>query len=171
MPRRPATYLAIASLATIPLFMAPNASAECDISQTKCAVNGGKCNIKFRNITGVSTGSGKDTSINQTAEAKIIRVKAVKQNGKKVGNALTINSSANKSLNLDKKAKKDFAKIHITSPADKAVRGITMSCEHVKAVLNGTGTCKVFYGYMKYDHSNYRLGYTCSGDRVVKPET
>ena len=159
-----------ATLITGAIVTTPVARAECDISQTKCALNGGKCNIKFRNITGVSTGSGKDTSINQTAEAKIIRVKAVKQNGKKLGNALSINASASKSLNLDKKAKKDFAKIQITSPADKSVNGITMACDHVKAVLNGTGTCKVFYGYSQYDKSNYRLGYTCSGDRVVKPE-
>lgn len=170
MTRRRVTYLAMASVLAVPVFLAPSASAACDISQTKCALNGGKCNIKFRNITGVSSGSGKDTSIHQTAEAKIIRVKAVKQNGKKLGNALNINASASKTLNLDKKAKKEFAKIQITSPADKAVGGVTMSCEHVTAVLNGTGTCKVFYGYSSYDKSNYRLGYTCSGDRVVKPE-
>lgn len=27
----------------------PSASAACDISKTKCAVNGGKCNIHFKN--------------------------------------------------------------------------------------------------------------------------
>ena len=159
-----------ATLITGAIITTPVARAECDISQTKCAVNGGKCNIKFRNLTGISTGSGKDTAINQTAEAKLIRVKAVKQNGKKLGNALSINASASKSLNLDKKAKKEFAKIHITSPADKSVNGVTMSCDHVKAVLNGTGSCKVFYGYSIYDKSNYRLGYTCSNDHVVNPQ-
>ena len=129
-------FITIACFAAIPVLFTPSARAECDISQTKCAVNGGKCNIKFRNLTGVERGSGKDTSINQTAEAKLIRVKAVKKNGKKLGNALSINASRSKTLNIDKKAKKDFDRIQITSP----------------------------------DHSNYRLGYTCSGDHVVNPE-
>ncbi len=30
---------------------APAAIAQCDISQTKCALNNGNCNIKFKNRT------------------------------------------------------------------------------------------------------------------------
>ncbi|MEL6859371.1 MAG: hypothetical protein AAFO74_13370, partial [Pseudomonadota bacterium] len=56
---------------------APGASAECDISETKCAVNGGKCNIKFRNKTGDSGGSDGSSNLDQRSSAQTIQVKAV----------------------------------------------------------------------------------------------
>ena len=154
------------------LLVAPVASATCDISQTKCAVNGGKCNIKFRNQTGISSGSGGGTYLKQTGSAQTVKVKAVKDNGNNAGNSLTINAGASNTMNLDKKAKKNFTKIRITSPAMARVAGVTMSCADVQAVLDGSGTCKIFHGEPAYgaESFEYALGYNCDGGNVSGPK-
>ena len=151
---------------------APVAFASCDISQTKCALNDGKCNIKFRNLTGASRGMDRGTSLDQESWAQTVKVKALKDNGRTAGNVLSINSDASKTMNLDKKANKNFAKIRITSPVMKSVEGVTMSCEDVQSVLDGNGTCKIFHGQdVNADaYEDYRLGYTCDGSKVVGPK-
>ena len=75
--------------------LAPAAFASCDISQTKCALNGGKCNIKFRNVTADHAGLGEGTDLTQRTSAQRVKIKALKDNGEKAGNALTIESYAN----------------------------------------------------------------------------
>ena len=65
--------------------LAPTAFAACDISQTKCALNGGKCNIKFRNLTGASSGMAGGTDLSQESWAQTIKVKALKENGHTAG--------------------------------------------------------------------------------------
>ena len=130
--------------------IAPAAFASCDISQTKCALKDGKCNIKFRNLTGIDGGLDHGTSLDQETWAQIVKVKALKENGHTVGNVLTIGAGASKTMNLDKKANKNFAKLRITSPAMGSVKGVTMSCEDVQGVLNGNGTCKIFHGHYQY---------------------
>ena len=150
----------------------PTASAECDISQTKCVVNDGKCNIKFRNVTDKSGGSAGGTILTQKSSAQIIRVKAAKNNGKAAGNIINIESGTSKTMNLDKKAKKDFDKIRISSPTLASVSGVTMSCADVKAVLDGNGTCKIFNGVtgnLSYNLSP-QLGYDCDGGSVKGPQ-
>ena len=62
------------SLATA--LAAPVASATCDITQTKCWINGGKCNIQFKNRTGDSGGSDGTSNLDQTSSAQTITVKA-----------------------------------------------------------------------------------------------
>jgi len=149
--------------------LAPAAFASCDISETKCAVNGGKCNIKFRNVTGADGGSDAGTNLTQKPSAQTIKVKALKENGDKAGNALTINSPGNKTMNVDKKAHKSFAKIRITSPALATIEGITMGCDEVKKVLNGNGTCKNFNGNDSSGFAvpDYKLGFSCDGGKVT----
>ncbi|MEO0608672.1 MAG: hypothetical protein AAFY82_10610 [Pseudomonadota bacterium] len=150
---------------------APMARADCDISETKCAVNGGKCNIKFRNRTADTSGSSSGTYLSQDGSAQTVKVKALKENGNTAGNVLTINAGASNTMNLDNKAKKNFAKVRITSPAMARVDGVTMSCQDVIAVLDGNGTCKIFHGYPPYgdEHLDYQLGYSCDGGSVVGP--
>lgn len=152
--------------------LAPSAFASCDISGTKCAVNGGKCNIKFRNVTADNSGSDFDTDLTQQTQAQTVKVKTLNDNGHKVGNALTIDSGASKTMNLDKKAKKAFAKIRIASPAMTRVKSVTMECDHIRAVLNGNGTCKVFLGYPPFGDQtlNFQLGYQCDGGNVAGPK-
>ena len=152
------------AFALIGALTAPAASADCDITTTKCHQNGGKCNIKFRNQTGV-TGGSNNTDLDREASAQIIRVKAVKDNGKAAGNIINIEAGTSKTMNIDKKYKKDFAKIRISSPT-LPVNGITMSCGHVKTVLNGDGTCKVIYGMTG---GKTQLGYQCEGGKVANP--
>jgi predicted methyltransferase len=147
------------------LLASPTASADCDITTTKCHQNGGKCNIKFRNQTGVSGGSN-DTGLDRQASAQIIRVKAVKDNDKAAGNVINIEAGTSKTMNIDKKYNKDFAKIRISSPT-LSVSGITMSCAHVKTVLDGDGTCKVIAGTAG---GGGQLGYQCEGSKVANPD-
>ena len=158
------------SAALIGAFSAPIASAQCDISQTKCALNDGKCNIKFINETGL-TGKDKGTNLNRTSSAQIIRVKALKENGSTAGNALSINAGASKTMNLDKKANKNFDRIRLSSPTMGRVSGSTLSCAAVQAVLNGNGTCKVFHGEPPYgaESVEYQLGYRCDSGKVSGP--
>ena len=152
---------------------APAAVADCDIRETKCYKNKGKCNIKFRNRTGVEDKTDSDSRLNQRASAQIIRVKAVKENGKAAGNVINIEAGTSKTMNIDKKWKKDFARIRISSPTMAAVDGVTMSCDHVLQVLNGNGTCKVFYGIKRRSNDDrkyrYQLGYQCDGGSLGGP--
>ncbi|GAB5456712.1 MAG: hypothetical protein Hens2KO_29410 [Henriciella sp.] len=152
--------------------MAPAAAASCDISDTKCAMNGGKCNIKFINKTGDGSGLSRGADIKQMSLAQSVKVKAVKDNGNKAGNALTISDGASKTMNIDKKANKNFAKVRISSPNMATIESVNMSCNHVKAVLNGNGTCKIFYGYSLYRDNpfKYALGYHCDGGNVMGPK-
>ena len=165
------TVLASAVFLMAGAFAAPMASATCDISDTKCAVNGGKCNIKFKNRTGDTGGSDGSSNISQTSSAQTVVVKAVKKNGDKAGNKLTIVAGASNTMNLDKKANKNFDYVHISSDAHGGVvYSATMACEDVTAVLNGNGTCKVFHGTKtKGATVNYFLGYQCDGGNVGGP--
>jgi len=153
---------------------APAAFASCDISETKCALrDGSKCNIKFRNRTGDSRGMDRGSILDQESWAQIVKVKALKENGQTAGNVLTIGAGESNTMNLDKKANKSFAKLRITSPAMKTVKGVTMSCEDVQSVLDGNGTCKIFHGAHQNAgaYNDYRLGYNCDGGKVMGPRT
>lgn len=147
------------------------AVAQCDISQTKCALNGGKCNIKFKNKTGDSGGSDGGTSLQQNSASQAIQVKARKSNGDKAGNKLVIQLEASKTMNMDKKAKKDFQDIRLSSDnAPVMYKSSIMSCQDIVAVLNGNGTCKVFQGTLKEgEEVKGVLGYQCDGGNVAGP--
>ena len=151
---------------------APANAQACDISDTKCAVNGGKCNIKFRNRTGDSGGSDGSSTINQRSSAQIVVVKARKGDGSKAGNKLKIQAGTSKTMNIDKKANKNFWEIQILSKDNGSiVHDVKMPCENVKAVLNGNGNCKVFHGQRQASRGefNYYLGYQCDGGKVGGP--
>lgn len=170
---RPLFSVSALIVGTALAFAAPTASAYCDIRETKCYKNKGKCNIKFRNRTAVEDKTDRNSRLNQRASAQIIRVKAVKENSKAAGNIINIEAGTSKTMNLDKKFKRDFARIRISSPTMAAVDGVTMSCEHVLQVLNGNGTCKVFYG-IKRRHKDdrkyrYQHGYQCDGGSLGGP--
>ena len=134
--------------------LAPFAFATCDISQTKCAVNGGKCNIKFRNVTAAGSGSAHGTGLSQA------------------GNKLTINAGASGTMNFDKKAKKKFQDVRLYSKMNRDhVGSITLSCEEIITVLDGSGVCKIFHGHRHTTKSEkeFFLGYKCAGGDVFGP--
>lgn len=162
-------FLSLVAFAVI----VPSASAVCDISQTKCALNGGKCNIHFKNKTGNTHGSDRGSSLRQLPFAQTVIVKARTADEKKIGNKLTITAGASKTMNVDKKSKKDFQDIRIYSKdfAKKPVRSVVIPCEDIKAILNGNGTCKVFYGSRTQDLLifKYGLGYQCDGGKIGGP--
>ena len=150
---------------------APVASATCDISDTKCALDGSKCNIHFKNRTGDTGGSDGSSNISQTSSAQTVVVKARKDNGDKAGNKLTIVAGAKNTMNFNKKADKNFEDVLISSQAyGGAVKSVAMSCEDVKAVLNGNGTCKIFHGQKaKSATVKFFLGYQCDSGNVGGP--
>jgi len=143
----------------------------CDLSQTKCRQNNGKCNIKFNNNTGHGSGSGGGTGLNQSSLAQTIRVRALDPDGERLGNGLSIADGASGSINLDKKAKAEVATIRISSKSDKAVESITMQCKDIIAILEGDGSCKVFNGQEPGQENVVKsyLGYNCADGEVVKP--
>ncbi|MEO0608673.1 MAG: hypothetical protein AAFY82_10615 [Pseudomonadota bacterium] len=167
------TLLASTALALTVALAAPVASAECDISKTKCAVNGGKCNIKFRNRTGDTGGSDGGSGLSQTSSAQTILVKALDDDADRVGNKLQIVAGTSKTMNIEKKAKKEngFAAIRMTSQDNaRIVSGATMTCDEVKAILNGNGTCKVFHGFTDGGLGMPNLGYQCDGGNISGPK-
>ena len=151
----------------------PSASAACDISQTKCALKGGKCNIHFKNRTGDVRGSDGSSDIRQSSSAQTVNIKARNDDQKKVGNKITITAGASKTMNVSKKAKMDFEDIRIYSKdfAKKPVRSVVIRCEEIKAILNGNGTCKIFHGVRSENLPvwNYFLGYQCDGGKIGGP--
>lgn len=165
------TLLASAMCLAAGALAAPMASATCDISDTKCALDGSKCNIHFKNRTGDSGGSDGSSNINQTSSAQTVVVKARKDNGDKAGNKLTIVAGAKNTMNFNKKADKNFEDVLISSQAySGAVKSVAMSCEDVKAVLNGNGTCKIFHGQKSKSATvKFFLGYQCDSGNVGGP--
>ena len=155
----------------IACFAVSPASAQCDISQTKCALNGGKCNIEFKNKTGDSGGSDGGTALDQRSSAQTIVVKAKKPNDNTAGNALSIDAGASKTMNIDNKADKNFEHLKISSKSYNGMVGsVDMSCGHVIKVLDGNGTCKVFHGFNNgSDISSFFMGYQCDGGNVAGP--
>lgn len=153
------------------VFTTAPASAQCDISETKCEIHNGKCNIQFKNRTGDTGGSEGSSNIDQSSSAQTIVVKALKSNGDKAGNKLQIVAGASKTMNIEKKENKDFEEIKISSQDFNVVNSATMSCEDVVAVLNGNGTCKVFHGKKTNDTTKtaWFLGYQCDGGNVGGP--
>ena len=164
-------FLSIVAIASMAVLTVPAASATCDITQTKCWTNGGKCNIQFKNKTGESGGSDGTSNLNQTSSAQTITIKAKDSNGDKTGNKLNIYAGASSTMNIEKKYKKGFDKIQISSTDINMVNSVNMSCEEVIAVLEGNGTCKVFHGVVTNSASSiaYYLGYQCDGGNVGGP--
>jgi len=163
--------LSLLAVALATAFLSPAALAQCDISQTKCALNGGKCNIKFKNRTGDTGGSEGGTNINQTSSAQTVAVKAMLNDGTKAGNKLNIPAGSSKTMNIEKKAKKNFDYIEVRSADIRMVKSSHMSCADIKAVLNGNGTCKAFHGGKSSQSGafTFYIGYQCDGGNVAGP--
>ncbi|MEL6692196.1 MAG: hypothetical protein AAFQ12_04075, partial [Pseudomonadota bacterium] len=107
-------------------------------------------------------------------EAQTVIVKARTADKNKVGNKLTITANGRKTMNLDKKAKGDFQDIRIYSKDFQRlpVGSTIIPCVDIKAILNGNGTCKIFYGSRTEDLLifNYVLGYQCDGGKIGGPK-
>lgn len=148
-----------------------SAQATCDISQTECALHGGKCNIQFKNKTGDSGGSDGGTALDQRSSAQTILVKAKKENNNTAGNTLSIDAGASNTMNIENKVNKNFYDIKIRSKSfDGVVADVNMSCSDIQAVLDGNGTCKVFHGTAgSGGNAGFYMGYQCDGGNVAGP--
>ncbi len=123
-------------------WMAPVAFAgKCDLTDLDCWGPDQKCNIKFKNETGMGSGSGGRTGYEQISSAATIKLSARKEDGTRAGrNTLQILAGADKTMNLDKK--NDFNSIRIDRLGSQA----QLFCQDIKTTLKGNGVCKVFVG-------------------------
>ena len=134
---------------------AMSASA-CDIANLSCW-DDGKCNIQFKNHTGEANGDASGTSISQVSAAQTIKVKAEKSDGGKAGNKLTIAVNASKTMNMENKYKKKFSTIQVSS-TNSITDGFSMTCNTVRKILDGNGTCKIFHGTTSDSSNTFVLG-------------
>ena len=151
------------TIAAVFLFAAQATFAACDLTDLPCWGSNSKCNIKFRNKTGEGSGAGGGTPWNQMSWAGKIRVVAKDSKDNRIGNTLTIDAGASKTINLDKKS--GFAHIDVTMVmvGGGTDSRILMSCKPIRAVLQRDDSCKVFYT----TSGDYRLAYNCGGGDVV----
>ncbi len=146
------------------------AQAACTITDLPCWGPGKKCNIKFRNKTGESSGS--DTgAYNQETRAKTLKIRSEDANGARVGsNTLSILAGASNTMNLDKKDGFDHINIKAIAGGDKGDMVVDMSCKDIRATLQGSGTCKVYMHKVTPIGSNtakYYTSYNCDGGKVT----
>jgi hypothetical protein len=143
----------------------------CDISTAKCVVNGTKCNIHFRNRTGDSGGSDCSSKLEQSSAAQAVQVKAIDKGGNRVGNKLVLQANEKKTMNIGKKARKDFSEIRIKSVnAPVMYAGSEISCAEIIRTLDGTGNCKLFQGTRKSgEQVQGTIGYQCDSGNVGGP--
>lgn len=168
--------------ASLAILAAPASAASCyeRIQSLECWGGSSKCNIKFRNHTGLASGSG-GSEYNQVSRAKTIRVWAVDENGDQVGsNKIKMLAGQNNTLNLDKKD--GFEEINIRAygePDANSDLSIRMDCDAIVSTLEGTANCKVFIargqvvsavgsGYST--GTGYGIGYSCNNNRVRENE-
>jgi hypothetical protein len=141
------------------------AASSCDITDLSCWGPGKKCNIKFRNKTGLAGGSGGGQH-NQFSQASTLLISARNASDALVGsNRLKIPAGGNKTLNLDKK--KGFAAISIEADA---LMNIEMGCADIRGALKGSGKCDVIAassGSSKTLKTHFYLAYKCAGGDVV----
>ena len=134
----------------------------CDLTELPCW-DGGKCNIKFKNHTGLATGSGNGL-VDQETLAMSVRVTARKPNGGKTGNGFWIPAGSSKTMNLEKK--KDLSWLRFKSRRDD-VHALTMDCQAIKRVLRGNGTCNIYFGFAKNISGHVEeLAYSCNHKTV-----
>ena len=149
------------------LWVAP-VHAQCDITDLPCWGPDKKCNIKFRNLTGEASGSGTGTWLNQKSMAATIEVSARKADRSRAGsNTLEILAGASKTLNLDKKKDFDSIRIQNTTNFSGAVLRVRRTCDAIRTTLQGSGTCKVWWGCASA--GDCWTAITCSGGDVVEP--
>ena len=148
-------------------FMSPIAFADvCDITTEKCWT-GGKCNIKFKNKTGESSGYAKNTGVDQRSMAQTITIKAARDNGDAAGNKLTITAGASKTMNIENKYEKGFDHIRVKSGGTD--ESVSIPCSDVKKIIRGNGTCFISRGRRAEPSGGgyYTLAYSCDDANVA----
>ncbi len=148
------------------LLCSGSAVAVCNITDLPCWGDDTKCNIKFRNLSGLAEGSGGGTPWNQTTLAATIRVTANLPNSKngddkQVGNGLQILAGQSKTINLDKHQGFDHIQGRIMDGSSWT--GFVMKCAAVREVLKGKGNCKMF----RTTDGKYDPAFNCNGGSVV----
>lgn len=139
----------------------------CRIAQLDCAKSGSKCNIKFRNRTGVQEPTGCYGK--SAAQATKVRVAAQDVNGKDLGNDLTIEAGATNTMNLENKKKTGFMSIRVSSPDNMLAKDVSLSCAQIKQILAKDATCKVYIDYNENsdkETDKFHVALVCNGGEV-----
>jgi len=147
--------------------MASTALADCDLSNLACKEEGNKCNIRFKNETGRSSGAGGGTGYKQISLAATIKVTRRAKDGSRKGTIIDITAGASKAVNLDNKK---FVEIKIHRETGRAMKTgnetTKLACEDIKKVLKGNGSCRVFAGKT---HGRVHTVVKCDGGNVIVP--
>jgi len=157
--------------------MAPTVNAVCDLTSVSpaltCLEKGKKCNIKFKNVTGLGSGAGGATGYNQEGYASTVKISARKEDKTRAGsNSISIAAGQDKTFNLDKK--KDFEYIKVQRNTGLGVKVAKINCEEIQTILSGKAHCKVFVGYhilgfRGSGHGEQHTVVKCDGGSVVVP--
>ena len=138
----------------------------CDITAEKCWTDG-KCNIKFKNKTGESSGYAKNTGVDQRSIAQTITIKAARDNGDAAGNKLTIAAGASKTMNIENKYEKGLDHIRVKSGGTD--ESVSIKCSDVQKIIRGNGTCFISRGRRAEPSGGgyYTLAYSCDNANVA----
>ena len=151
------------------IFCAASADAAC--LRTICHDLGladGGCKIRFRNHTGLASGSGGG-DYNQVSRAKTIHVVGRDAVGPQTGNVgpnvkILAGDAKNFDLNHDQRGFANVVRIKVKTVSGD--RTIDMSCQEAKQVMKGSKTCKVFF---HREGGNHFPMYSCNGNSLYGP--
>ena len=159
----------LAATACVALFAAVSADAAC--IRSICydfGLGDGGCKIRFRNQTGLGSGSGGG-DYNQVSRAKTISVIGRDEVGPTTGSVgpsmkTTAGAAKNFDLNHSERGFANVVRIRIHTMS--GYRSIDMSCKEAKQVMKGSKTCKVFFHREGGDHFPM---YSCNGNTLYGP--
>lgn len=159
------SIVAIATLSLVAsqtLFAQKTPKEMCDITAAPCWGDGKKCDIHFKNDTGLATGDSHGT-YNQESFAATIKVEAqyyeTNAGDQNVGNRLKILAGQKATMNLDKKVNAGgFAWIHVAIPGEPTSI-LDIPCEQIQRILEGGHTCHIW----TTTSAQYDLAYSCNG--------
>jgi hypothetical protein len=156
-PLKTVILLAIAAIASAPAF------AKCDISTLACWGSGSKCNIHFKNHTGLATGDSGGT-YNQTSAARNIRVWAETKSGDRVSGRKLINAGDKKTINLDKAKNFDHIEIKQDDLWKKEPKLYSViKCPEIQRILQGEGTCHIWLTTSQQKP----IAFSCNGKSII----
>jgi hypothetical protein len=156
--------IAVASVLTFAAAPALAAgTTPCDITTLPCWGSGSKCNIHFKNHTGLATGDSGGT-YNQVSSAATIRIVAKTKDYTQIGNALKILAGQSATMNLDSKVERAPKFSFISIKYDGYLTEyLAIPCDDIKRILSGNGTCHIWITTSQ----DYRVAYSCDGKTII----
>jgi hypothetical protein len=156
---------------TLALFLVPGfaAAQSCDFSDLDCTAKGKKCNIHFENLTGIQDNSTCKKA-NTYASASTVKVRAKDDNGKTLGNTISMTAGQKNTMNLsNREDSSGNNKVTSLEMGDQGnFVGGDLTCDEIRQVLAGSGKCKIYHirtGYYDIAPAGYAF-FDCDGGKV-----